>query len=303
MFAVIDIGSNTIRLVLYRIIDGEIRQLLNNKESAGLAGYIDGHNRMTAKGIKKAISVLNEFLKILENIEVEEVFAFATASLRNIGNANDVLAAIKEACGLDVRVLTGDEEAVFDYFGALASISSPDGIMADIGGGSTELVFFSKGEVVATYSLPVGSLNMYTLFVKDIVPTKEEIIKIKEHVAGLLDWVSPPEGYCFKAALFGVGGTARASCQLSDELFDERSGYSGYPCKRIKKMLGMVKHDRKRLVSAIIKTSPERLHTLLPGLAILQAVSERYGCGTFSASPYGVREGFMLHMLEERDGA
>ena len=100
------------------------------------------------------------------------------------------------------------------------------------------------------------------------------------------------------ACLYGVGGTCRASCALSDELYDEQSGYAGYPCKRLKKMRKLLRDDRKRLVSAIIKAAPDRLHTILPGMAILEAVATRYGCASFAASPYGVREGYLLHMLE-----
>ena len=95
-----------------------------------------------------------------------------------------------------------------------------------------------------------------------------------------------------------MGGTCRASCSLSDELFGEQSGYGGYPCKRIHKMLKRLKTDRKELISAIVKTAPDRLHTLLPGLAILEAVADRYQCQTFAASPYGVREGYLMYMLE-----
>lgn len=299
MYAVIDIGSNTVRMVLYKLIDGEFRQMLGKKKSAGLIGYIDENNCMSPKGIGKAIEILREYLAVLESVDVEKTFVFATASLRNIGNTEQVVASIKKACGLDVRVLTGDEEAVFDYFGAFKSIDSPDGLMADIGGGSTELVFFSQREVVATFSLPVGSLNMYTTFVRDIVPSIFEITEIIEHVTGLLDLIELPDVFISTKALYGVGGTARASCRLSDELFDENMGYAGYECKRIKKMLKLVRNDRDRLASAIIETSPDRLHTLLPGMAVLQAISQYYKCERFSSTPYGVREGFILYLLEE----
>lgn len=304
MYAVIDIGSNTVRLVLYRVVDGEIRQMLNSKEAAGLAGYIDKNNRLSTKGIQKAIKVLKRFSQILESVDVKRTFIFATASLRNVDNTKEVLAAIEAECGATVRVLTGDEEAVFDYFGAMRSLSASDGLMVDVGGGSTELVLFSQGEVVATRSLPMGSLNLYTAFVHDIIPTKKELDQIREHAADLLSQVEFPAVEQSTAVLCGVGGTARASCQLSDELFDENAGYGGYPCRRIKKMLKMVKNDRQRMVSAMIKAAPDRLHTLLPGLAVFQAVAERYHCSHFTASPYGVREGYLLYMLEngEHDG-
>ena len=128
------------------------------------------------------------------------------------------------------------------------------------------------------------------------MPTPDELKEITRHGCGLLrDADFPMEESAF---LYGVGGTCRTSCALSDELYDEQSGYAGYPCKRLKKMRKLLKDDRKRLVSAIIKAAPDRLHTILPGMAILEAVATRYGCASFAASPYGVREGYLLHMLE-----
>ena len=169
----------------------------------------------------------------------------------------------------------------------------------DIGGGSTELVLFHDRQVTSACSLPMGSLNMYTRFVRDIIPTADELRDISRHAESLLKTVDfPAERDCIPA-LYGVGGTCRASCSLNDELYGDQSGYGGYPCKRIHKMLKRLKTDRRELLSAIVKTAPDRLHTLLPGLAILEAVANRYQCRSFAASPYGVREGYLMYMLEE----
>ena len=84
MYAVIDIGSNTIRLVLYEMVDGEPQQMLNSKRSAGLAGYVDREQRLTPKGIEKAVEVLQGFRQILDSVQPRQTFAFATASLRNV---------------------------------------------------------------------------------------------------------------------------------------------------------------------------------------------------------------------------
>lgn len=297
MYAVIDIGSNTIRLVLYKIIDGQLKQTLNNKEAAGLVGYVED-GRLSQKGIEKAVNVLKNFMLILESVQTEDIFVFATASLRNIKNTSEVLAQLKQACGVDVRVLSGDEEAVFDYFGAIKELDAEGGLMVDVGGGSTELVFFAEREVMATYSLPIGSLNMFNQFVSDIIPTKHELRAIGDYSASLLEKIQLPIDTLPTASLCGVGGTARAACKLNDELLNTNLGYSGFECSRLRKILKLLKHDREKLVSSIIKTSPDRLHTILPGLAILNAVSEHYGCSSFSASPYGVREGYLIYMLE-----
>ena len=300
MYAVIDIGSNTIRLVLYQMEDGEPQQMLNSKRSVGLAGYVDREQRLSPKGIEKAVEALQGFRQILDSIQPRQTFAFATASMRNVVNTQQVVQAIRKACGLEVRVITGKEEALLDYAGAMRALPTQSGLLVDIGGGSTELVRFRDGQAQGACSLPMGSLNLYTRYVRDVVPTPQELKAISRHACALLQEADFPLEE--SALLYGVGGTCRASCGLSDELFDEQSGYAGYPCKRLKQMRRLLKQDRRRLISAMIRTEPDRLHTLLPGLAILEAVARRYGCVHFAASPYGVREGYLLRMLAEQAG-
>ena len=122
MYCVIDIGSNTIRLVIYRVEDGRIKPILNNKYAAGLAGYVDKNGSLRPAGIEKAVTVLREFRQTLDMLPECEVFPFATASLRNIDNTDEVLQAIEASCGFQVRVLSGKEEALYDYHGAVRAM-------------------------------------------------------------------------------------------------------------------------------------------------------------------------------------
>ena len=148
LYGVIDIGSNTIRLVLYKLKGGVLLPMLNKKVAAGLAAYIEKDGHMTRKGIEKTVEVLYEFSQALDNVNAEAVYAFATASLRNITNSKEVVAEVSDRSGFDIRVLSGDEEATFDFYGATRITGEPDGFIADIGGGSTELVFYNEKEIV-----------------------------------------------------------------------------------------------------------------------------------------------------------
>ena len=262
MYAIIDIGSNTIRMVLYKVIDNEIQQMLNSKIPAGLVGYIDNNNMLSKKGILKAIEALSKFETILESVDVKEVHAFATASLRNISNSEEVLAEIKKHCSFDIEIISGKEEALYDYYGTMKSISSGNGLLVDVGGGSTELVYFENGTLLSTCSIPVGSLNMYTNYVEDIIPTKSELKNINDHVNEILNTLPLSPETVNSTVLFGVGGSARACCKLSDELFNENSGYTGFECKRLNKILKLAKKDKPKLVSAIIKATPGRIPEL-----------------------------------------
>lgn len=114
---------------------------------------------------------------------IQEVFPFATASLRNINNAPEVLEAIRENCGFEVRILSGEEEAIFDYYGALQAMEMDKGLLTDIGGGSTELVFYQDHAIQRATSLPMGSLNLYQQYVKNhLIAKKSELQQIQKEV-------------------------------------------------------------------------------------------------------------------------
>ena len=141
MYGVIDVGSNTIRLCIYDVSNGEIYPMLNNKTTAGLAGYVK-KGKMTKKGIQKACDVLNKYKDMMQHFPLEQLFVFATASLRNISNTDEALQTITADTGLSIDVLTGYQEATFDFIGAARSMHLNKGVLLDIGGGSTEILAF-----------------------------------------------------------------------------------------------------------------------------------------------------------------
>ena len=140
MHAVIDIGSNTMRMSVYNVTkDNQITLMFNKKEFVGLAGYVDETNRLSSKGIEKTIAVLDEFKQLLKSLRIRNAHAFATASLRNIDNTAEAKKVIENASGMRIQVISGEEEARYDYIGATFHAMFADGLLIDIGGGSTEI--------------------------------------------------------------------------------------------------------------------------------------------------------------------
>ncbi len=292
MYGIIDIGSNTIRLVLYDIRQGKIQPMLNKKFTAGLAGYVK-KGRMTEKGIKKAVEVLTEFQHILEYIQVKKLYCLATASLRNIDNANEVLAAVKEQCGFDILILSGEEEALYDYYGAMQSINEPNGLVIDIGGGSTEFVFYQEKTITLSLSLSIGSLTAYTAHVKNILPTAKEQKAIAASLEDAMSSITvprPPEIIC------GVGGSIRAAVKVYNELFEETLSADRIEMAKLASILS-IKQDV--LAKAILKTAPERIHTFIPGLILLTTIARKWNIQTIVVSQSGVKEGYLSAKLHE----
>lgn len=297
MYAVIDIGSNTIRLVIYKIENNQIKALLNKKSPAGLAGYVNKNRCLKKSGIRKAVSVLGEFREILEHMTIREVFPFATASLRNINNAPEVLDAIKKECGFDVRILSGEEEAVFDYYGALQAMEMDCGLLCDIGGGSTEIVTYRDHAIHTAVSLPIGSLNLYQNFVKSILPRKKELEALRQHVRKSLE--SLPDLKYPVTDLCAIGGSARAALQMVRSAAREEDSLS-YPPQRLEDFLTEAVEAPEEFARRLLKTAPERIHTFLPGAAVLLTVAEYYHIKRILTVPYGVREGYLYYLLEQR---
>ena len=151
-YGVIDVGSNTIRLVIYELKENRIESLFSNKNTAGLIGYVND-GELSRKGIRKACDVLNSLQKVAAHAQVEKLYVFATASLRNIANTKEAVEEIEKETGLDIDVISGHDEAVLDFEGAAHAQKLKDGVMVDIGGGSTEVVAFADGKITDAVSL------------------------------------------------------------------------------------------------------------------------------------------------------
>ena len=291
MYGIIDIGSNTIRLVLYDVQDGRIRPMLNKKITAGLAGYVK-KGRMTEKGIKKLIEVLTEFSEILPYIQIKEIFCLATASLRNIENTDEVCTAVKIRCGFDIIVLSGEEEALYDYYGAMQSVNEPAGVVIDIGGGSTEFVFYMENSISKILSIPIGSLTAYSAYVKDIIPTEKERKEIESAMESAMSEIfeKSPDVIC------GVGGSIRAAVKVYNEIFPT------LPKGRVQisSLASLLKVRKDILAKAILKTAPERIHTFVPGLVLLCTIARKWNIKELTVSTSGVKEGFLTEKLNER---
>ena len=299
MYSVIDIGSNTIRLVVYRVDDEGITAILNNKYTAGLAAYVDKRGEMSEEGIERLVEVMGKFRDTVDLLPGCETLPFATASLRNISNRESVIERVREATGFDIRVLSGYEEAMLDYRGAVRSLPGEEGLLVDVGGGSTELVFFRAGRAATARSVPLASLSLLHRCVSGIIPTAGELAALKaEARTALANALPDSQGYAAQP-MCGVGGTARGALALYRGMVGEPPR-EGYDTQFFSKVLRQAQDNPKKLTRRILKIAPERIHTMLPGIALLSAAAELYGSRTVITSPYGVREGYMLSVLESR---
>lgn len=290
-YGVIDVGSNTVRLSIYDIKENNIVSLFNNKNTAGLIGYVED-GKLSREGIRKACDVLGEFKDIASYAHVEALYVFATASLRNISNTTEVTDAIKKMTGLDVEVLSGEEEAVLDFRGAAHAVKLQKGVMVDIGGGSTEIVTFERGKIKNFVSLDFGSLSMYKNYVSNLFPDEQEIKAIRKKTKTALEETSFLQKGKYPQ-MTGIGGTIRAVKKMNNAEYDLGKSNNIIDADNIHKILDSLKGDEKKLLNKVLKTTPDRVHTFIPGLIILDTICRYCDTRVVTMSNFGVREGYL----------
>ncbi|SHE30874.1 phosphatase [Alkalibacter saccharofermentans] len=295
IYALVDVGSNTMRMNIYKCEEHSIKLLFGTKNPAGLAGYVE-NGSMSQKGIKKAISVLMEFKSIVDNFDIDELYVFATASLRNIDNSEDAVDQIQNKTGLNIDVISGEDEAILDFIGATKVVDVTDGLIVDIGGGSTELVTFENKKIINAISIPIGSLNLYKKCVSQLLPDKKEKKLIRDTIKSELEDIGEIINKPYKI-ICGVGGTVRATKKLNNSIYDLPDENIEIDIKNIKKILKILSKNSRDSLDAILQVVPDRIHTIIPGMMILNEVSKVFKSDQIVVSSYGVREGYLYDKI------
>lgn len=292
--AVIDIGSNSIRLTLYETQGQSFQILFREKIMAGLAGYVED-GKLSAEGIECACSGLLSFRSILQTLEIRQVRVFATASLRNVTNTEQALSVIHAATGYRVEVISGEDEALFGYAGAMEELHLTSGAFLDIGGASTEIVTFEEGKPVDYASFPLGSLSLYRRCVKKVLPGAGSVKRLRQTVSGAIDI---PEGALTPRPLVvGVGGTARATLKLARHYYKISEDCRSITAEQLDGLCAFLCSGKKAVSDLILRLEPERIHTLVPGVLILQHVFHLFQAQQLIVSKYGVREGYLCQRI------
>lgn len=289
--AVIDMGSNSMRLTVYEIDGKNFVILFKDKIVAGLAGYVE-KGRLTKEGISCASSGLLSFRNTLDSLEIREVAVFATASLRNVDNTREVVSRLKKETGFDIEVLSGQEEAHLGYIGAMRELNITSGAFIDIGGASTEIVTFEDGVALNSRSFGVGSLSLYRSHVKRILPKENAVKKMRDHIEKAIDFPFEP-----RTPLVCVGGTARAALKLAKHLSNDASDSLSISTDALDKLFDVLSEGDRRAIDLILKQEPHRIHTMVPGLMILRYLYKTFEATEIVVSNYGVREGYLCQKI------
>ena len=301
-YAVIDVGSNTIRLVIFQIEDGSPIAIIGEKVSARLSDYTK-ERVLSQDGIDRACEALAKFRDLaLCMMDIDKIFVFATASLRGLKNQDEAVAAIIQRTGLVPQVLTGVEEASIGFYGAshFMTDKKKTGIFMDIGGASSEVLLFEKGKIKHAESLNIGSLNMYSRFVAGILPTESELLAMTAAISKEFDRITWLEEEDIPM-IVGIGGTIRGFRQLALSYYKLPRNTKKFATADLDEMLTRLKAGESKMFKRVCKHIPRRALTITPGLMILDEAIRRSGAKKITISNYGLREGYLMKRVNRRE--
>ena len=296
--AVVDIGSNTVRLVVYDAPTRLPFPVFNEKAECGLVRGLNETGYLNPNGVEEAIRSLQRFSLLSQSMNVEKMTLLATAAVREARDGQAFVERISMTLGLDVRVLSGEEEARLSAFGLLSGRRLIDGLVADIGGGSVDLVEVRRGQFGRSGTLPMGHLRLRERSRENGI----EAMRIVTEALHQLPWLSNTQG----RNLFLVGGGCRALARV----FIAQANYplhvvDGYKIRR---------GDARRLCKVIVGMGPRskwgvsdiskgRLASLPFVASVVNGLLDVCRAKKAVFSGFGMREGQLLEMLppEVRD--
>ncbi len=289
--AVVDFGSNSVRLVIFERTSRFGFKIIHESKSRvriGEGAYQNG-GTLQAKPIERAILALKGFNSIIKAFKTRKILAIATSALRDAPNRNIFLNRVKKELGINIKVINGEQEALFGGIACSNLLENQRGVTIDIGGGSTEFALLDNKKVLQTFSLNLGTVRLKELFGfnNDFYGAIEYIKKeIKQIPIELRE-----------KQLITIGGTGRA---IAKTILKKNS----YPLKRLHGYEYLYQNEKEFLYKMISSSKSEllkigikkdRVDVIQWGLLIFREVAELFQVEKVTASGVGVREGLFLH--------
>lgn len=299
-FAIIDIGSNTMRLVIYRNErNGRVKEIENIKTVARLRNHLDDRAYLDKTGMNILISTLKNFEEITNYHDIQNINAVATATIRHAKNQHEILENIQTCTNLDIKILSDYEEAYYGFLAVINSTSITEGITIDVGGGSTEVTYFRDRKLINYHSFPFGALSLRKQFLEGPVPTAEELMKLTAYLheeINAIKWIKDMGG----VPIIGIGGSARSIAQIDQR----RKMYSlgglhqyemnGNDLALVKDSLTCLPFEKLKCVEGL---SEDRADIIIPALEVFNEFYQITNASSFILSRKGLRDGVVYEEI------
>ena len=292
--AIIDIGSNSVRLIIYRIKGDSTFKVINEaKRTIRLGSYLREDDYLSESGLNILLKVLKVFKDICKRYEVLEIYVVATEAIRRSINKYDVCNKIKLDLGLEVNILSGLEEAKYGYLAIKNSMLEKNAVLLDLGGSSMEITLMENGEFKETISLPLGSIPLTKMF--NNLESKEMEIELNKFIYDRLQeisWLKKNNNL----NVIGIGGIAKHIGRVS-------KGNEDYP-KELLHNYSMTRDESSKIYAEFLKLpikersnfkglSKKRAEIFAAPLGAILVILKYFDSEKYIISAIGLREGII----------
>src|SRR3954453_8847296 len=300
--AVIDMGSNSWRLVVYGYEPGRFWQHVDEiREAVGVSAGMEAPGRPQDEPFDRALHTGHVFNAFCRSSGIDDVTALATSAIRDAENGEDLLGAIREESDFDVEVISGRDEARYGYLAIANSTTLEDGVGIELGGGSLQLMRLEHRELADADSWPLGSVRMSEALLPDGESGGKAMKALRKHVVKQVsDWLDDGDG----GRSVGIGGTVRNLAAAAERRAGLEGDAQGFLLSRdaldeLIDDLASMSVSKRANVPGI---KPDRGDVILGGAVVLSALMEAGGFDELEVSEAGLREGaFFERFLDDRD--
>lgn len=299
--AIMDVGSNNARLIIVKINDNGCYQIVDQlKEPVRIISDMGHDNIIKPRRIQQLIKTINMFKRLCQANEVEKIISCCTAAVERAANQRSFLDEIYATTQIELEVLTPEKEATLVYQGVINTMSVENGVIMDIGGGTTELIHFEKRNIKNIASLPFGTVTLTELFGLSDKVKQEQIDAIEDFYRQQLEtipWLSTIEGL----PLIGVGGSFRNLGKIMRMKSKRDIGTLHNYAIRVKEIQALYENmcrldlDRRMKIKGL---SNERADIFLAAFSAINTTVKYINCSDVFVSCCGLREGIMFEQID-----
>ena len=292
--AAIDCGSNSTRLLISEVSNGELKKLYKTHKVTKTSEGLQDSGQISEDSKKNLFKTLRSYLKVIEDYEADHILCIGTAAFRDAENSNDVVEEVKKKFDLDLRIVTGEEEGQLTSVGVLSDSEIDDNLLIiDIGGRSTELIYDEQNKINVN-SINLGVVTLNEGFLKQnpvIFSEEEEAVKFIDSKLGSLDDFS-------NRTLIGVAGTftSIASIFLNQKKYEEEGIHLKYiDFEWIDSFYNSIKSMTvAQIISKHISLDPKRGQTLSSGVLLVLSLMKKFKINELKVSKSDILEGLIL---------
>ncbi|KXG73962.1 Ppx/GppA phosphatase family protein [Thermotalea metallivorans] len=305
--AAIDIGTNSMRLLIARVKDGKIIESFKDLETTRIGENVDKTGRLSIDAMERNIKALEKFVNIVRKERIENLSVIATSAVRDAENREEFLHRARKELGVEIQVISGDREAQLGFLGVSQGFEGNDEeiLVLDIGGGSTEFILGNGVGIRHMTSVNVGAVRMTEKYIVADPPRLQEIEDLKERVEHIILPTLVRLKEMRVDRVIGIGGTATTIAAVHKELkvYDrEKVHHTELNLREVRnvlqKFMSVSLHERRKIPGL----HPKRADVIIAGTIILDRILSLLEINTLCISEYDNLEGLIFEQLGYESG-